>query len=256
LPQQQGRLHDDREEREQQPPEEEPAERSYSPLWVIGTSFTVLSLIGTALSLWFPYKLLTIVSFIVTIIGMVGTALSFVRWKSLTSWNPLKGTPSRRVRRDEKPPPARHAQYDEEPPPSRRRHDEPPPPRRRRYEDDYHDRPRRRRGRDYEDDDRPSRRGFRCPFCRSDAAPLFRSGISAAGWVVFVVMLLFCFPLFFIGLLMQEEYPVCRDCGARLARGTSSGHVALLITLFLCAAVVFMCLISGMLGTLTDAPRR
>jgi len=34
--------------------------------------------------------------------------------------------------------------------------------------------------------------------------------------VVFVVMLLFCWPLFFIGLLMKEEYQVCSDCGARL----------------------------------------
>jgi hypothetical protein len=63
---------------------------------------------------------------------------------------------------------------------------------------------------------RQRRRGFRCPNCRSDEPPLIRKDISAAGWAVFVVMLLFCFPLFFIGLLMQEEYRVCRDCGVRL----------------------------------------
>jgi hypothetical protein len=84
----------------------------------------------------------------------------------------------------------------------------------RRYEDD--DRPSRRREVDDEDDDRPSRRGFRCPYCRSTARPYVSSQISPAGWVVFVVMILFCFPLFFIGLLMTEEYRTCSDCGMRL----------------------------------------
>jgi hypothetical protein len=43
-----------------------------------------------------------------------------------------------------------------------------------------------------------------------------RTQISAAGWTVFIVMILFCWPLFFIGLLMTEEYRVCSDCGMRL----------------------------------------
>jgi hypothetical protein len=34
--------------------------------------------------------------------------------------------------------------------------------------------------------------------------------------VVFAVMITFCFPLFFIGLLMKERYRVCGDCGRRL----------------------------------------
>jgi lipopolysaccharide-induced tumor necrosis factor-alpha factor len=224
-------------QREQEPTEELDG-KTYSPLWVIGTSFTVLSLIGTALSLLFTSRLLTITSFIVTIIGIVGTALSFVRWKSLTSWNPLAVAPSRRVRSTEEPPPLR---------------------RRRSYEqDDYRDRPSRRRARDFEDDDdRRRRRGFRCPYCRSTEPPLIYSRISAAGWVVFVVMLLFCLPLFFIGLLMQEEYRVCRVCRARLARAGASGasQAVLWITLILCVAVVLMCLFSGMVAILTPSGR-
>ena len=82
---------------------------------------------------------------------------------------------------------------------------------------------------DDEDDDRPSRRrssrrrrgssarfGSTCTACGSDAPPIHRSQISPAGWVVFVVMLLVCWPLFFIGLMMKEEYSVCADCGARV----------------------------------------
>jgi hypothetical protein len=37
-----------------------------------------------------------------------------------------------------------------------------------------------------------------------------------AGWIVFVVLLLFFFPLCFLGLLVREEYEVCADCRARL----------------------------------------
>src|SRR5262249_16614044 len=101
---------------------------------------------------------------------------------------------------------------------------------RRRDDDDYDDdRPSRRRADDY-DDDRPSRRrrddydddedrislrrgGFRCPYCRSTERPYVSSQISPAGWVVFVIMILFCLPLCFIGLLMTEETRTCADCG-------------------------------------------
>jgi len=34
---------------------------------------------------------------------------------------------------------------------------------------------------------------------------------------VLIVMLFFCAPLFFIGLLITEEYRVCSDCGAKLS---------------------------------------
>ncbi len=68
---------------------------------------------------------------------------------------------------------------------------------------------------------RPSRRrgpgvGFHCPFCRSNDPPQVRSKISTAGWVVFVVLLLFCFPLCIIGLFITENYRVCSSCGINL----------------------------------------
>lgn len=62
------------------------------------------------------------------------------------------------------------------------------------------------------DDDR----GFRCPYCRSPEFPVTRSKISTGGWVVFATMILFCFPLFWIGLLMTESYRECADCGMKV----------------------------------------
>jgi hypothetical protein len=85
-----------------------------------------------------------------------------------------------------------------------------------------------------EDDDRPSRRSRRsrsrrrsrsefrygigsvCDRCGSDSPPIYRSEISVGGWITFVVLLLVCWPLCFLGLLMKDDYRVCSDCGARL----------------------------------------
>jgi hypothetical protein len=58
---------------------------------------------------------------------------------------------------------------------------------------------------------------FRCPFCGTDAPPEIARRISTAGWIVFAVMIIFCFPLFFIGLLIKEEYSQCSWCRASLS---------------------------------------
>src|SRR5882724_6389278 len=47
---------------------------------------------------------------------------------------------------------------------------------------------------------------FSCPYCHTNLPPLRQSKISGAGWAVFVVMLLVCFPLFWVGFLIKEEY--------------------------------------------------
>lgn len=75
-------------------------------------------------------------------------------------------------------------------------------------DDDYEDAPRRRRRRRYGDE---------CPYCGYAGRPVLRDQISAAGWVVFTILLLFCWPLFFIGLLIREQYMACGDCGARIS---------------------------------------
>jgi DNA-directed RNA polymerase subunit RPC12/RpoP len=74
---------------------------------------------------------------------------------------------------------------------------------------------------DDEEDDRPTRRrrlsrGFRCPYCNSDAPPYMKSKTSTTGWVVFCVLLLGCFPLSVIGLFITESHRECSDCGVRI----------------------------------------
>jgi hypothetical protein len=58
--------------------------------------------------------------------------------------------------------------------------------------------------------------GFCCPFCQSNLAPKVKRKISTGGWVTFVALLIFCFPLCIIGLFIKDEYRVCRSCGIKL----------------------------------------
>ena len=61
-----------------------------------------------------------------------------------------------------------------------------------------------------------SRFGFQCPFCQSKSPPLIKKQISTAGWIVFVGLVIACFPLSLIGLFIKEEYRVCGSCGIKL----------------------------------------
>ena len=58
---------------------------------------------------------------------------------------------------------------------------------------------------------------FRCPYCGTEQPPIVAQRISTGGWIVFAMMILFCFPLFFIGLLIKEEYRQCSWCRASLS---------------------------------------
>lgn len=58
--------------------------------------------------------------------------------------------------------------------------------------------------------------GYHCPRCGTTAPPKINKRISDGGWIVFVIMILFCFPLFWIGLLMKEEERVCSMCLAKI----------------------------------------
>jgi LITAF-like zinc ribbon domain len=57
---------------------------------------------------------------------------------------------------------------------------------------------------------------YRCPYCGTNSPPFIISKISSGGWVVFALMLLFCFPLFWIGLLMKDHHQICAQCRVRL----------------------------------------
>ena len=55
-----------------------------------------------------------------------------------------------------------------------------------------------------------------CDYCGSTARPRTTTEISQGGWIVFALLLVFFFPLFWIGLLMTETKVMCDDCGRRL----------------------------------------
>lgn len=55
-----------------------------------------------------------------------------------------------------------------------------------------------------------------CPYCHRYASTYIQKRISTAGWITFGVLLLFFFPLFWIGLLIKEDIYVCSGCGIKL----------------------------------------
>lgn len=57
---------------------------------------------------------------------------------------------------------------------------------------------------------------FGCPRCGSHYLPRLERRISTAGWITFAVLLVFFFPLFWIGLLIKEDVQVCQVCRTRL----------------------------------------
>jgi hypothetical protein len=53
---------------------------------------------------------------------------------------------------------------------------------------------------------------LQCPRCGFVGQPIGVTKISVAGWIVFTILLLVCFPLFWIGLLMKETTTRCPRC--------------------------------------------
>jgi hypothetical protein len=77
-------------------------------------------------------------------------------------------------------------------------------------------RKRRRRHDDDDDDDDDDAGRFRCPYCRTKARPIIKQEVSSTGWIILVVLLICCFPFFWIGLLVKEDQRVCSRCGIKL----------------------------------------
>lgn len=57
---------------------------------------------------------------------------------------------------------------------------------------------------------------FRCPRCMSQYPPRLERRISTAGWITFAVLLVFFFPLFWIGLLIKEDARICQSCNTKV----------------------------------------
>lgn len=58
---------------------------------------------------------------------------------------------------------------------------------------------------------------FTCPFCQYQGPPDHKSKVSSTGWIIFCVLLIFCFPLCWIGLLSTEMKRSCGKCKSVLA---------------------------------------
>ena len=57
---------------------------------------------------------------------------------------------------------------------------------------------------------------YRCPACMSSYLPRVEKKISTGGWITFALLLVFFFPLFWVGLLMKEEVQICPTCSTRV----------------------------------------
>lgn len=58
---------------------------------------------------------------------------------------------------------------------------------------------------------------YRCPSCMSQFLPRMERRISTAGWITFAVLLVFFFPLFWIGLLIKEDVRICPACNTKIS---------------------------------------
>ncbi|MBV9215284.1 MAG: LITAF-like zinc ribbon domain-containing protein [Acidobacteria bacterium] len=57
---------------------------------------------------------------------------------------------------------------------------------------------------------------WHCPRCMSTFLPRLERRISTGGWITFGVLLVFFFPLFWIGLLIKEDVKICPTCLSRV----------------------------------------
>ena len=60
--------------------------------------------------------------------------------------------------------------------------------------------------------------GYRCPRCASQLMPQVTRKISSAGWLTFALLLVFFFPLFWIGLLIKEDVRTCPVCNYKVSQ--------------------------------------
>jgi len=61
--------------------------------------------------------------------------------------------------------------------------------------------------------------GIRCPFCNHEGPPTITKGISGGGWVLFIILLLFCIPLCWLPFVMdgcKDETRKCSSCGSKI----------------------------------------
>ncbi len=58
--------------------------------------------------------------------------------------------------------------------------------------------------------------GYRCPRCATQMPPHATRKVSSAGWIIFTVLIVFFFPLFWVGLLIKEDVHTCPVCDLKV----------------------------------------
>jgi len=61
---------------------------------------------------------------------------------------------------------------------------------------------------------------FTCPFCHYQGPPIIEKKVSSNGWVIFVLLLLFCLPLCWLPFVIdgcKEETRTCASCHTKLS---------------------------------------
>ena len=67
------------------------------------------------------------------------------------------------------------------------------------------------------DDEYEERRSrFRCPFCGTSMPPRTKSSMSTGGIIMFIFLLIICFPICFLAFFMQDKTKACSECGVTL----------------------------------------
>lgn len=57
---------------------------------------------------------------------------------------------------------------------------------------------------------------FTCPFCQHEGEPSVEKKMSTGGWLLFAVLLIFCFLLCWIPFVIdgcKDEFRKCASCG-------------------------------------------
>ena len=60
---------------------------------------------------------------------------------------------------------------------------------------------------------------IKCPFCSHEGPPNIKKELSGGGWVLFVVLLLLCFPLCWLPFVIdgcKNEIRKCASCGCKM----------------------------------------
>jgi hypothetical protein len=60
---------------------------------------------------------------------------------------------------------------------------------------------------------------FTCPFCHFQGPPIVERKLSQNGWIVFILLLIFCLPLCWLPFVIdgcKEDVRKCASCGMRI----------------------------------------